>query len=264
MIRIADNPSQSGLALLEPLDTDEKQELARHEAIIKRYAEAYADVGEALLAIRDQRLYRETHKTFEAYCDERLGFTKGHANHLIKSVAVVKNLASIDVKPKNLAQTRPLARLATDQQQQAWTVAQEKAAGKEVTAADLEQAAAKIAPRRRGCAQPPVRTPEQIAKAKKDRERREQKQKLEQERQEQKRREAWEKTIRVVRSKINTWDSARVSGTDLELVIASVVKEDPEEGDVALFRAGRLIATVIFKDGSPVVVRRDELEGGSK
>ena len=263
MIRIADNPSQSGLALLEPLDTDEKQELARHEAIIKRYAEAYADVGEALLAIRDQRLYRETHKTFEAYCDERLGFTKGHANHLIKSVAVVKNLASIDVKPKNLAQTRPLARLAPDQQQQAWTVAQEKAAGKEVTAADLEQAAAKIAPRRRVAHSPLSGPPSKLLRPKK----------IESGASKSRNWSRSDKSKNAVKpgrkpsassGPKSTHGTPRVSGTDLELVIASVVKEDPEEGDVALFRAGRLIATVIFKDGSPVVVRRDELEGGSK
>jgi hypothetical protein len=247
------------------LSTDEKRELAQHEEVIKRYAEAYADVGESLLAIRDHRLYRVTHKTFESYCVERLGFTKTHANHLIASVAVVRNLTSIDVKPKNLAQTRPLARLAPDQQQQAWTVAQERAAGKEITAFDLEQAAAKVAPK---VAARPIETPEQkkerVARLKKNQERREKEAKRKAEIEEKKQREAWERNIVAVRSPIKSWGGSRPAGRNLESAITAAIGQGEIEGDVALFQGGRLLAVVTWKNGRPMIAQRAEIEQDSK
>ena len=42
--------------------------LAELELVIERGQKAFVAVGNALAEIRDQRLYRETHATFEAYC----------------------------------------------------------------------------------------------------------------------------------------------------------------------------------------------------
>jgi hypothetical protein len=46
----------------------ETAQLARCEATIQRGVKTYIEVGGALDAIRMGRLYRETNKTFEAYC----------------------------------------------------------------------------------------------------------------------------------------------------------------------------------------------------
>lgn len=44
------------------------QALAAHELIIARDLPTFRRVGGALASIRDERLYRETHRTFEEYC----------------------------------------------------------------------------------------------------------------------------------------------------------------------------------------------------
>ena len=58
----------------------EAEKLARHEQVIERGLATFVEVGEALSEIRDARLYRESHTTFEAYCRERWGFTDRRAH----------------------------------------------------------------------------------------------------------------------------------------------------------------------------------------
>jgi hypothetical protein len=263
----------SALALLQPHDVvakdalspDERSELVHHEAVISRYRDAYFEVGKSLLAIRDGRLYRQTHKTFEAYCDEHLGFTKGHANQLIRSVSVVANLASIDAKPKNLAQTRALARLNPDQQREAWEAASEQAVDREITAFDLEQAACRIAPR---IPVPKVQSEEDRARAKKrerDRERREQKRLEEEEKKTAERRAQWETITVVVQNRFAPYSfssSCRPAGGNLDRALAEIQAKDL--GDSSLFQGSKWVAT-IYRDGDGYkVIRRDELEGRSQ
>ena len=57
--------------------------LAECEAVITRGVRGYVEAGEALRTIRDARLYRETHGTFEDYCRERWGWTDAQSNRLI-------------------------------------------------------------------------------------------------------------------------------------------------------------------------------------
>lgn len=65
----------------------------------------------ALMQIRDNRYYRETHGTFEQYCKERWGFERHYANRLIKASEIVDNLVPIGTIPTNEAQVRPLTRI---------------------------------------------------------------------------------------------------------------------------------------------------------
>ena len=74
------------------LSVIEKSELSQLEATIEKHLSAFYEVGFALMQIRDNRYYRETHGTFEAYCKERWGFTHRYANQLIKSSEVVDNI----------------------------------------------------------------------------------------------------------------------------------------------------------------------------
>jgi hypothetical protein len=68
---------------------------------------------------------------------------------LIAAASVASDLTPIGVSPKNLEQTRPLARLKPEQRREAWEGAQKKANGKPVTAKALENEAARIAPKDR-------------------------------------------------------------------------------------------------------------------
>jgi hypothetical protein len=53
---------------------------------------AFYEAGKALRELRDRRLYRSTHPTFEGYCRDRFGFTHRHVNYLIAGSQVVENL----------------------------------------------------------------------------------------------------------------------------------------------------------------------------
>lgn len=126
------------------LSTADIAELLRYEAVIKRGLESFLDVGRALMAIRDAKLYRGTHSTFEEYVGERWGISRSYAHRTISAAQVVENLLPIgNILPANEAQARPLARLEPDQQVEAWTDAVEDSGGKP-TQAHVEKAVAKF------------------------------------------------------------------------------------------------------------------------
>lgn len=104
------------------LDTAETAALADLEDIIRNGIGSFVRVGLALKAIRDGKLYRDSHKTFEDYCHERWGFTRRFANMMIRAAEVVKSLGTIVPKPPQLeSHARELAKLVDlDQQAEAW------------------------------------------------------------------------------------------------------------------------------------------------
>ena len=57
----------------QKLTTAETVDLVNHERTIELTQSAFVACGRALEAIRDGRLYRALHRTFEAYCKERWG-----------------------------------------------------------------------------------------------------------------------------------------------------------------------------------------------
>jgi len=78
---------------------------------------------EALAEIRDAKLYRIEHKTFEEYCRTKWNFTKTQANRLIGAAQVTENLTPMGVKPNTESQARPLTKLPPDKQPEAWSKA---------------------------------------------------------------------------------------------------------------------------------------------
>jgi hypothetical protein len=96
----------------------DQEALADCEAVIERGLAPFVEVGQALLRIREERLYRGTHKSFDDYCRERWQWSKGHANRQIEAAQVVQNLTPIGVTPKNEAQARELAPLPPEQQRE--------------------------------------------------------------------------------------------------------------------------------------------------
>jgi hypothetical protein len=73
------------------LSQRDRSQLEECEEIIGRGLSTFFDVGSALLNIRDKRLYRGAHKTFEMYCRERWGIGRSYAWRLI-GAAVRLNL----------------------------------------------------------------------------------------------------------------------------------------------------------------------------
>lgn len=114
----------------------EREDLDKLEAVVNRGLSTFVEVGRALLAIRDRRLYRESHPTFEDYCLAQWTMTRTHANRLIGAFQVVENLAPIGATvPANEAQARTLTGLPPEQQREVWREA--TATGEQPTAASL-------------------------------------------------------------------------------------------------------------------------------
>lgn len=102
------------------LTTTERSTLRECERVIERGQAEFIAVGQALATIKADRLYRQTHRTFDAYCRERWGFSKTQANRLVHASEVVAEMAPIGTKPANEAQARELARVPPEQREQTW------------------------------------------------------------------------------------------------------------------------------------------------
>ena len=93
-------------------------------------------VGNALLAIRDKRLYRQDFGTFEEYCQERWGMERRHAYRLMDAAQAVENVSlGTQILPTSERQARPLTKLEPELQPVAWQRAVETAPNGKVTAA---------------------------------------------------------------------------------------------------------------------------------
>lgn len=70
----------------------ELTQLEACEQAIERAKSAFVDAGTALRKIRDGKLYRATHGTFELYCQDRWGYSRSRAYELIDRAEVVTKI----------------------------------------------------------------------------------------------------------------------------------------------------------------------------
>lgn len=129
------------------LTPDERVKLEKCEKTIEQGLETFYDVGMNLLAIRDGRLYRETHSTFAIYCEERWNFTDRRARQVMEAAQVVTLLkveaeksGTIVPIPKNEAQARELAKVDPEKRSEVLNKAIIQSGG-EPSAKDIQQAA---------------------------------------------------------------------------------------------------------------------------
>ena len=142
---------------MNELTKTETSELNLLERVIERGRQTFMEVGNALAKIRDARLYRSNHKTFEEYCQDRWNFSKTHANRLLIAAQVVERMTPIGVKdnlspigdkpelplPIKESQARPLAALPPEKQRAAWQEAVATAPAGKVTAVHVAAVAAR-------------------------------------------------------------------------------------------------------------------------
>ena len=114
-------------------------EKAERDSLERTVQQAFFVAGQALKALRDKKLYRETHATFESYVRDRFDYTRAAAYYLIKSSIVYENLQcqqfvdtnkSTNILPTKESQCRPLAKLSPERQIEVWQTAVDKAEGK--------------------------------------------------------------------------------------------------------------------------------------
>ena len=111
--------------------------LAECEQVIERGLATFVEVGQALMRIRDGKLYRREHPTFEAYCEHRWGFTRQRANQLIAGAEVVRAVTTAVVNeaapppPVAERQARELAPLLDQPEElvEVWQGAVERTGG---------------------------------------------------------------------------------------------------------------------------------------
>lgn len=98
----------------------EQARLRECEATIEKGMATFVEVGQALAEISEKKLYRDTHKTFEAYCKERWGHNRRWAYQLIDAAGVMENVRNCAQKPSNEAQARQLSKAPKEKQAKAW------------------------------------------------------------------------------------------------------------------------------------------------
>jgi len=122
-----------------------EQEQSDRLLLERKVERAFFEAGKALAELRDRRLYRSTHKTFEEYCRDRFAHSRQKSNYLIAAAQVYENLTTIccqkssddnlttkesQILPTSEGQVRPITKLEPQQQQEVWQQAVEEAGGK--------------------------------------------------------------------------------------------------------------------------------------
>lgn len=108
---------------LATLTTAESLALAELVTTVDRTVASFVECGQALAEIRDRRLYRAEHPTFEAFVLERWGITARRARQLMASASVVASLPSGTAVPLSERQARELMPLRDEPELMAEAVA---------------------------------------------------------------------------------------------------------------------------------------------
>lgn len=128
---------------MSTLVAHEQAKLAALEQVIERGLSSFVEVGEALIEVRERRLYR-AHGTFEDYCRERWKFTRKRGYDLIAAAEVSRALSPMGDTLATERQARELAPLRDqpERMSEAWQTATEAAslAGTPVTAEQVREA----------------------------------------------------------------------------------------------------------------------------
>jgi hypothetical protein len=101
-----------------PLSSNESARLAELEPIIQRGLKHFTEVGAALQEIRENRLYRQTHLTFEDYVEKRWGLKVRRAYQLCEAAGVVRQIGDVQnfaQSPLNESQARALAKVKPEE-----------------------------------------------------------------------------------------------------------------------------------------------------
>jgi hypothetical protein len=112
-LKIVDEPIPDVI----PLTSREKALKAELEGIVERGLSQFIEVAQALRTLRTQRLYRQTHPTFESYCQEKFNLGRTAIDQTIRAGAVAQTLLDHDVcLPSGIGEAalRPFCALPDD------------------------------------------------------------------------------------------------------------------------------------------------------
>ncbi len=134
-------PTKNNLGVSERLSHIERDDLKRYEKDILNDMHAFIRVGKALTAIKNGKLYRETHDTFEAYCIEKFDMGRAHAYRLIAEARVVEDLSPIGdiLLPANEAQVRELTKAPQEKRGEIMKLVATKLGNAQLTAKAIQE-----------------------------------------------------------------------------------------------------------------------------
>ena len=90
----------------EQLEPHQKARLTALETTVRDGLRDFRRTGQALSEIRDNEFFRAGYDSFEAYLQDRWGFTPPQAGRLMEAADVAKVLDPLGIQPKNEAQAR--------------------------------------------------------------------------------------------------------------------------------------------------------------
>jgi hypothetical protein len=83
------------------------------EKIVEKHQEAFYEFGLAIMEIRDKKLWRYKYTSWDAYCEQRWGWTTRRVNQRIAAAQLVNSLPS-ECVVENEGRARALAKVAPD------------------------------------------------------------------------------------------------------------------------------------------------------
>ena len=130
--KAAKNVGELTVLPIAPLTVEEESDRNHLERKVER---AFYEAGIALMQLRDRRLYRSTHATFEDYCRDRFDYTRRRPYQMIEAALIYDNLIEkcakiLHILPTKEGQIQPLSQLDPQEQPLAWETAVEEAGGK--------------------------------------------------------------------------------------------------------------------------------------
>lgn len=90
----------------EQLEPHQKARLTALETTVRDGLRDFRRTGQALSEIRDNEFFRAGYDSFEAYLQDRWGFTPPQAGRLMEAADVAKVLDPLGIQPRNEAQAR--------------------------------------------------------------------------------------------------------------------------------------------------------------
>jgi hypothetical protein len=92
---------------LSALNSAEQEQLNLCETIIEKGYNTFIEVGNALFEIRNNKLYREKHSTFEEYCKQKWQIKRQRAYELMDAASIVNTLSEISDKKNDEIKVSP-------------------------------------------------------------------------------------------------------------------------------------------------------------
>ncbi|MCU7836508.1 MAG: hypothetical protein KZQ83_14825 [gamma proteobacterium symbiont of Taylorina sp.] len=122
---------------VDEINVRKAERLIECECIILTGLGQLALVADALIEIRETRLYIENYDNFEDYCKDKWSFSGRHARNLMAASKVLNNMTGT-VVPLHERQTRELSKLPPEEQESIWKETQESTSKEQPTAKEIK------------------------------------------------------------------------------------------------------------------------------